>query len=67
MTLGKRLVGKIIMITGAAQGMGRQASIEFAQQVQLFTQAIFNLLFWRVSALRSLMLGQDLFSGAGCD
>lgn len=32
MTLGKRLVGKIIMITGAAQGMGRQASIEFAQQ-----------------------------------
>ena len=32
MTLGKRLVGKIIMITGGAQGMGRQASIEFAQQ-----------------------------------
>ena len=32
MTIGKRLVGKIIMITGAAQGMGRQASIEFAQQ-----------------------------------
>ena len=29
MTIGKRLVGKIIMITGAAQGMGRQASIEF--------------------------------------
>jgi 2-keto-3-deoxy-L-fuconate dehydrogenase len=32
MTQGKRLVGKTIMITGAAQGMGRLASIEFAQQ-----------------------------------
>ncbi|MGA0404649.1 MAG: SDR family oxidoreductase [bacterium] len=32
MTDGKRLVGKTVMVSGAAQGMGRQASIELAQQ-----------------------------------
>jgi 2-keto-3-deoxy-L-fuconate dehydrogenase len=32
MTYGKRLVGKTVMVSGAAQGMGRQASIELAQQ-----------------------------------